>query len=143
MSLEGSVRVFVSAAQHKPVAVRTMSVVDPGKLPSCHQLPAPLFLPLQGHVRLSRTSVLCSPTSLSRTTKAPGSFKPSSNLSVCCVEHRPSVFCTTATWLSRAEANGIIILDDVSARECKWAVNYDSSWLQTVTLITFSRKSGY
>src|SRR5271154_865688 len=43
ISSEGSVRVFVSAAQHIPVAVRTMIVVVPGRLPLCHQFPAPLF----------------------------------------------------------------------------------------------------
>ena len=41
----GSVRVFVRAAQHIPVAVRTMIVVEPGKLPLCHTLPAPTIQP--------------------------------------------------------------------------------------------------
>ena len=31
-------RVFVSAAQQKPEAVRTIMVVVPGRLPLCHQL---------------------------------------------------------------------------------------------------------
>lgn len=44
ISFEGWLRVFVSAAQHIPVDVRTMIVVVPGRLPPCHQLPAPLFL---------------------------------------------------------------------------------------------------
>ena len=43
ITLEGSVRVLVRAAQDKPVEVRTMIVVDPGKLPLCHQFPKPLF----------------------------------------------------------------------------------------------------
>lgn len=47
ISSEGWVRVFVNAAQHNPLAVRTMIVVVPGKLPPCHQLPAPLFLTSQ------------------------------------------------------------------------------------------------
>ena len=34
------VRVFVSAAQQKPEAVRTMIVLEPGRPPSCHQLGA-------------------------------------------------------------------------------------------------------
>src|SRR3984957_21219658 len=42
----GSVRVLVSAAQHIPVAVRTISVVEPGKLPLCHRLPEPTIQPL-------------------------------------------------------------------------------------------------
>ena len=42
----GSVRVFAKAAQHNPVAVRTMMVVDPGKLPLCHQFPIPTIQPL-------------------------------------------------------------------------------------------------
>jgi hypothetical protein len=33
-------RVFVSAAQQNPEAVRTMMVVVPGRLPLCHQLGA-------------------------------------------------------------------------------------------------------
>src|SRR6202044_375526 len=41
----GSVRVLVRAAQHIPVAVRTMRVVEPGKLPLCHQLPEPTIQP--------------------------------------------------------------------------------------------------
>ena len=41
----GSVRVFVRAAQHIPVAVRTMMVVEPGKLPLCHRLPEPTIQP--------------------------------------------------------------------------------------------------
>ena len=40
-------RVFVSAAQHNPLTVRTMIVVVPGKLPLCHQFPAPLFVTIQ------------------------------------------------------------------------------------------------
>src|SRR3984885_5972712 len=41
----GSVRVFVRAAQHIPVAVRAMRVVEPGKLPLCHKLPEPTIQP--------------------------------------------------------------------------------------------------
>ena len=40
-------RVLVSAAQHMPVEVRTMMVVEPGRLPLCHQFPAPSFLTIQ------------------------------------------------------------------------------------------------
>src|SRR5271154_1910434 len=43
ITLEGSVRVLARAAQDKPVDVRTMIVVDPGRLPLCHQFPKPLF----------------------------------------------------------------------------------------------------
>src|SRR5664279_1671072 len=42
ISSAGSARVLVSAAQHMPVAVRTMIEVVPGRLPLCHQFPAPL-----------------------------------------------------------------------------------------------------
>src|ERR1700690_3288469 len=42
----GSVRVLANAAQHIPVAVRTMMVVDPGRLPLCHQFPLPTIQPL-------------------------------------------------------------------------------------------------
>jgi len=35
------VRVLANAAQHIPVLVRTIMVVLPGRLPLCHQLPAP------------------------------------------------------------------------------------------------------
>src|SRR6202044_2854671 len=42
----GLVRVLVRAAQHIPVAVRTMSVVEPGKLPLCQMLPEPTIQPL-------------------------------------------------------------------------------------------------
>ena len=41
----GSVRVLVRAAQHIPVAVRTMMVVEPGKVPLCHKLPEPTIQP--------------------------------------------------------------------------------------------------
>src|SRR5271156_6301753 len=41
----GSVRVLANAAQHNPVAVRTMMVVDPGKLPLCHMFPPPTIQP--------------------------------------------------------------------------------------------------
>src|SRR5271156_1511865 len=41
----GSVRVLVRAAQHIPVIVRTMMVVEPGKLPLCHRLPEPTIQP--------------------------------------------------------------------------------------------------
>ena len=44
---EGSVRVLHRAAQQKPVAVRTMIVVVPGRLPLWHQLPAPLLRTIQ------------------------------------------------------------------------------------------------
>ena len=37
VSLEGS-RVLARAAQQNPLAVRTMMLVVPGKLPPCHQL---------------------------------------------------------------------------------------------------------
>jgi len=47
ISSDGCVRVFVNAAQHMPLAVRTMIVVEPGKLPLCHQFPAPSFLTIQ------------------------------------------------------------------------------------------------
>ena len=46
-------RVFVSAAQHKPVEVRTMIVVEPGRLPLCHQFPAPSFLTNQPRAYLA------------------------------------------------------------------------------------------
>ena len=41
----GSVRVLANAAQHNPAAVRTMMVVDPGKLPLCHIFPPPTIQP--------------------------------------------------------------------------------------------------
>ena len=44
ISSDGSVLVFVNAAQRIPVAVLTMIVVVPGKLPVCHQFPAPSLL---------------------------------------------------------------------------------------------------
>ena len=47
ISLEGWVRVLHSAAQQKPVGVRTMMEVVPGRLPLCHQLPAPLSRTIQ------------------------------------------------------------------------------------------------
>jgi len=53
MTSDGSVRVLVSAAQHRPVDVRTMMVVDPGRLPLCHQLPAPLSLTIQPRAYLA------------------------------------------------------------------------------------------
>ena len=40
ISSDGCMRVLVGAAQHNPVAVRIMMVVEAGRLPSCHQLPA-------------------------------------------------------------------------------------------------------
>jgi hypothetical protein len=39
IAFDGSVRVFVSAAQQNPVGVRTIIVVEPGRLPLCHQFP--------------------------------------------------------------------------------------------------------
>lgn len=39
ITFDGSVRVFVSAAQQNPVGVRTIIVVEPGRLPLCHQFP--------------------------------------------------------------------------------------------------------
>ena len=47
MSSQGWRRVLISAAQQKPVAVRTRMAVVPGRLPLCHQLPLPLFLTFQ------------------------------------------------------------------------------------------------
>ena len=47
ISSEGSVRVLHRAAQQKPVGVRTMMVVVPGRLPLCHQFPAPLLRTIQ------------------------------------------------------------------------------------------------
>jgi hypothetical protein len=41
----GSVRVLVRPAQHIPLAVRAMMVVEPGKLPLCHTLPEPTIQP--------------------------------------------------------------------------------------------------
>ena len=35
------------AAQQKPVGVRTMMEVVPGRLPLCHQFPAPLLRTIQ------------------------------------------------------------------------------------------------
>ena len=43
----GSVRILVSAAQYMPFAVRTMFVVDLGRLVFCHQSPAPLSRTIQ------------------------------------------------------------------------------------------------
>ena len=45
--LEGWVRVLHRAAQQRPVGVRTMMVVEPGRLPLCHQGPAPLLRTIQ------------------------------------------------------------------------------------------------
>jgi len=45
--LEGWVRVLHRPAQQKPVEVRTMMVVVPGRLPLCHQFPAPLSRTIQ------------------------------------------------------------------------------------------------
>ena len=47
ISFDGSVRVLVRAAQHMPFAVRAIMVVDPGRLPLCHQSPAPLSPTIQ------------------------------------------------------------------------------------------------
>ena len=44
---EGSVRELHRAAQQKPVGVRTMMEVVPGRLPLCHQFPAPLLRTIQ------------------------------------------------------------------------------------------------
>jgi hypothetical protein len=43
----GSVRVLHRAAQHMPEGVRTMREVVPGRLPLCHQFPAPLSRTIQ------------------------------------------------------------------------------------------------
>jgi hypothetical protein len=37
----------IRLAQPKPVGVRTMMMVVPGRLPLCHQFPAPLFRTIQ------------------------------------------------------------------------------------------------
>ena len=47
ISLDGWERVLHRPAQQKPVLVRTMMVVVPGRLPLCHQFPAPLLRTIQ------------------------------------------------------------------------------------------------
>ena len=43
----GWVRVLVRAPQHLPSGVRTITLVVPGRLPACHQFPAPLLRTIQ------------------------------------------------------------------------------------------------